>query len=174
MDFKLLSQQLGAGYPELLQYPYDHGFVMFVCPSQPEKFPQTGLLHPGNEHDAVSLLQAKELGVRCIGPEYLLAVLGNRFGVHAGYETHGSLAGPTVRIYDRNYVGGKFGPKGQFVASYYASTLWKDGVTVTHGLCFHGGVPSWAIQVEENRKLQQICGDILRAVDSYDKNAKAI
>lgn len=48
-----------------------------------------------------------------------------------------------VEFYDATYEGEKFGPRGQFVSRYYASTfLSRDR---DFGLCLDGGVDVWSI-----------------------------
>ena len=57
---------------------------------------------------------------------------------------------PMVEFYDRTYTQGRFGPRGQFVSSYYLKTL-KEGTTATTGLCLHGGVDVWHVSADNVR-----------------------
>lgn len=51
---------------------------------------------------------------------------------------------PTIEFYDMSVVGKKaFGPRGQFVADYYARTLAEH--PEGRGIDLHGGVPEWKI-----------------------------
>jgi hypothetical protein len=56
---------------------------------------------------------------------------------------------PMVEFYDYTYANKKtFGPRGQFVARYYVSTLLKDQRQDNRrgtGLCLDGGVPEWQV-----------------------------
>lgn len=51
---------------------------------------------------------------------------------------------PMIEFYDRTYVGGDFGPRGQFVTRYNAKNL-QD---LTGGLNLDGGVDVWRIDAE--------------------------
>ena len=77
---------------------------------------------------------------------------GRKFGVRVVKkgDRHGrndclthDKADPLIEFYDMSADPKKFGPRGQFVSSYYASTLayMRDGT----GLRLHGGVPEWEV-----------------------------
>lgn len=66
---------------------------------------------------------------------------GDRYGLDDGL-TH-KETDLLVEFYDRTYASrGGFGPRGQFVARYYARTL-RDG---SGGLCLYGSAdPTWSL-----------------------------
>lgn len=79
------------------------------------------------------------------GRKFLVRIVrqGDRYGrndvlVH-------TKAMPLIEFYDRTYP--KFGPRGQFVSSYYAHTLFemKDAARAGRGLALNAGVPEWTI-----------------------------
>jgi hypothetical protein len=68
---------------------------------------------------------------------------GDRYGLNECL-THDKDR-PLVEFYDYTYANQKtFGPRGQFVARYYVSTLLKDHRPGT-GLCLDGGIPEWNV-----------------------------
>ena len=78
------------------------------------------------------------------GHEFFIRVImrGDRYGLK-GCLVH-DQADPMVEFYDYKYANLKtFGPRGQFVARYYASTLAAH--PAGRGLCLHGGVPNWQV-----------------------------
>lgn len=72
---------------------------------------------------------------------------GDRYGlkdclVHSG--------APMIEFYDDTYAGAPaFGPRGQFVARYYAHTLAAR--PVTGALCMQGDVPEWVVSAANVR-----------------------
>ncbi len=78
------------------------------------------------------------------GRSFLVRVVmkGDRYGLDDCL-TH-DKADPLIELYDQTYAGKKgFGPRGQFVSRYYATTL-ADHPT-GQGLCLDGGIPVWSI-----------------------------
>lgn len=53
--------------------------------------------------------------------------------------------GPIVEIYDASQSEEVFGPKGQFVSSYYLSTLQKTKAN-NRALPMYGPVPAWTLE----------------------------
>lgn len=60
---------------------------------------------------------------------------------------------PMVEFYDGKQDPKVFGPLGQFVSRYYASTLRER--PVDYALCLHGGVPAWVVGQEEMVKVME-------------------
>jgi hypothetical protein len=77
------------------------------------------------------------------GREFYVRVVfeGERYGLNDCL-TH-DKADPLIEFYDRAHVGGDFGPRGQFVSRYYASTLAEHEPGV--GLALNGGIPVWSV-----------------------------
>lgn len=61
---------------------------------------------------------------------------------------------PVIEFYDARQDPAKFGDRGQFVSSYYLTTLLQ----VRGGLCLDGGVPSWTLDAEQ---MQTVIHDFL-------------
>jgi hypothetical protein len=57
---------------------------------------------------------------------------------------------PVVKFFDQRY---DFTPDGQFVSSYYVSTLVGNGYDPlsNSGLCLDGGIPNWTIDARSFR-----------------------
>lgn len=76
------------------------------------------------------------------GTSFLVRIVreGERHGLNDCL-TH-DKTDPLVEFYDLTFANQRgFGERGQFVSSYYASTLLeRDG-----GICLHGGVAKWSI-----------------------------
>lgn len=67
-----------------------------------------------------------------------------------------------VEFYDAKVDLKKFGPRGQFVSRYLASTIL--GATYEAGLQLDGGVPQWAISTRGMRDVKRyLCGYRLEA-----------
>jgi len=72
-----------------------------------------------------------------------IRVEGDGYGRDDAYKHEGE---PTVEFYDARYTE-KFGKLGQFVSSYYISTLLKnDDRTV--GIDLDGGIDSWKVKYQ--------------------------
>jgi|ERR1035437_746883 hypothetical protein len=53
---------------------------------------------------------------------------------------------PVVEFYDATYIGdNRFEPEGQFVSSYYYTTLADDRRSTEQGLNLQGDVPKWRL-----------------------------
>lgn len=79
------------------------------------------------------------------GRRFLVRVVekGDRYGLDDCL-THDE-ADPLIEFYDLTYTE-KFGPRGQFVSRYYASTLAEDAKP--YSLTLDGGVPVWWVDAE--------------------------
>lgn len=92
-----------------------------------------------------------------------LVFAGERYGLNDCLVHDGEL-GPMIEFYDQTYAGKKtFGPRGQFVSSYYAQTLATHGRGM--GITLDGGVPEWRIDgaalapvIEMAKALGKGCG----------------
>lgn len=51
---------------------------------------------------------------------------------------------PLIEFYDAEQRADKFGPRGQFVTRYNASTILS--MDAARGLCLYVGVPAWTVQ----------------------------
>lgn len=58
---------------------------------------------------------------------------------------------PLVEFYDAKWAGVKFGPRGQFVSRYYASTLLESGCPM--GLQLDGAIPEWKVSPESMQEV---------------------
>lgn len=68
-------------------------------------------------------------------------------------------ADPLIEFYDARYAGSKgFGPLGQHVTSYHASTL----TDVTGGLMLNGGVPEWTVDAAAMRPVVEMAKALAR------------
>lgn len=95
-----------------------------------------------------------------------LVRLGDRYGrddclVHEQNPHHKVDADPLVEFYDASQSVAKFGPRGQFVSRYYASTLlagrggWRSGENRGRGgLCLDGSVEGWNVDAAV---MTQVC-----------------
>jgi hypothetical protein len=63
---------------------------------------------------------------------------GDKFGLNDCLVNRNSV--PIVQFFDRRF---NFSENGQFISSYYISTLINDNKK--NGLCLQGGVPDWTI-----------------------------
>ena len=72
-----------------------------------------------------------------------IRVEGDGYGRDDAYTHEGE---PSVEFYDGRYTE-KFGQLGQFVSSYYISTLLEGKVENT-GLNLDGGIDSWSVHYE--------------------------
>lgn len=54
---------------------------------------------------------------------------------------------PLVEFYDAEQNAAKFGPRGQFVSRYNASSIFS--MTPGSGLCLYGGEPRWNVQANQ-------------------------
>jgi hypothetical protein len=70
---------------------------------------------------------------------------GDRYGRNEvlAWEGHPKFGRRGVEFYDTQYAGAAFGPRGQFVSSYYEDTLLEYQSSA--GIDLHGGVPVWSI-----------------------------
>lgn len=60
---------------------------------------------------------------------------------------------PLVEFYDASWENQRgFGPRGQFVARYYARTLLDHG---PYGLSLQGDIPAWSISAEQMSQVKQ-------------------
>ena len=78
--------------------------------------------------------------------EIILNVKGTKDGVSFNVR----VFGPTVEFYDARY---DFTEYGQFVSSYFKSTLLEDLRHPSWGLCLDGGVEDWSIPAKEYSKV---------------------
>lgn len=102
---------------------------------------------------------------------------GERYGLDDCL-THES-PDPMVEFYDATYSeanGGKFGERGQFVSSYYVSTLAKHNVALpATGICLDGGNrEAWSVDTEALRPVIDRCAQIVRdlGLAKYVENQK--
>jgi len=80
-----------------------------------------------------------------------LVRIGEAYGrddclVHEAAKLHQPDDDPLVEFYDGSQSVDKFGPRGQYVSRYYASTLLKDRRELcSRGLLLYGSCPEWRI-----------------------------
>lgn len=78
-----------------------------------------------------------------VGPwNVRLVFQGERYGLEDCL-THDADE-PLIEFYDAEQRADKFGPRGQFVSRYNASTILS--MAPGSGLCLYGGVPAWTAQ----------------------------
>jgi hypothetical protein len=77
------------------------------------------------------------------GREFFVHVIypGDAYGL--GDKLHHAGPDPMIEFYDMTYAGQTFGPRGQFVTRYYATTL--AGCVVGQGITLDGGVTEWFV-----------------------------
>ena len=89
-----------------------------------------------------------------VSPRFVARVITK--GEPYGREGSGLVASDMiVEFYDAKHLD-RFGPIGQFVTRYYASTLRDHGDA--QGLCLDGGVPEWQIDADAMRKVLNVIG----------------
>ena len=91
---------------------------------------------------------------------------GDRYGLDDCLTVDGA---PMVEFYDATYRGPKFGPRGQFVSRYYASTLLEGGRGRKEGLCLHGGEPVWSIDAGTMRAIREYVVETLTSGKTVDQ-----
>lgn len=109
---------------------------------------------------------ATDAGVLCVvcndrGRTFHVRVvhLGGRYGLEDCLE-HDERE-PLIEFYDATYADptGDFGPRGQFVNRYNASTLLGDA-DPTRGLDLHGGVQVWYLDAAAWHEVRQALSEL--------------
>jgi len=74
--------------------------------------------------------------------------------VHQNQDQFGLKAGPSVRVYDRSFIGERFGEFGQFTGgSAYMFDLVESHSGGSAGWVLDGGVPVWFLSADNMNEL---------------------
>ena len=154
------ADQTDIGWDSAESAETTDGDVVYICEADPEHliavpFDDNGL--PGEPYRVSVKVTATVTRWAELPPEQTLR-WGDwlarmvRTGQRYGREDCLTHDGPEAMIefYDATQDLAKFGPRGQFVSRYYASTF-ADAVADGRGLNLHGGVPAWCLTPSDVR-----------------------